>query len=363
MDRITSRQFLFFIPAVVIVSSKTYSSLFTHYGMRDTWIATIIALIVVYFMMQFMLKVCQKKNCYDIHTIFKEAFGKVIGTLLLYVFYFSLFITLIESTSVEAGAMHYNFLIFNPVWGFLLLSVIAGFYVVAMGYRTVVITVILGIVFISGSGFILAALTHMYKDFSRLLPILENGLSSGFLLCILKLIASFSSVFIIFPLLKDVVDKEKLPKMFNISYLYSAQIHVIAIIGSLTTFEVPVALTYPFVKLTQTERIMLLNFLEAGELFVMLQIVVGWIVKFVTTFFILVQVLKKDGKSNVGMCFFIALIVYGASFLVGRNLFFLFECLNIYVDITFITFFVIPLITFVVYAVRGKKRQDDAYQT
>ncbi len=355
MKSMSTRHLLFFIPAVVIVPSKTYQTLFTKYGQRDSWIAMTIALVIVYAFITFIIWVCKKKNCFDMVEIYRGAFGKVMGNILLVFFYMTVFLTLLETTSVESAAMKYQFINFNPYWGFLLLSVVAGLYIILLGYRSVLVVVSIGIIFISVSGVSLAVQTHKFKDYSRLLPILEYGLNQDFIRCVIMLVGSLASLVILVPLFKDVRDKKNLMRMNSIGYAFSAQIHIFAITGSLATFEPALANTYPFTKLTQTERIMHFGFLETGELFVMLQIVGGWVVRFVTTFFVFDQMLRYMSVKKRGLNILISVLVFVVSYLMGRNLFNLFKYLNIYVYISFVNFFIIPLLTFTVFAILRKR--------
>lgn len=272
-------------------------------------------------------------------------------------FYMCAFLTLLESTAVEADAMKFNFLFFNPVWGFLFLSVITGFYVVVSGYRSVVITVVLGIIFISTSGFWLAALTHKYKDFRRLLPVFENGINQGFLICIAKLVASLASFIIVFPMLKDVSDKKNIFKMALIGLAFTAQIQIFCMIGSITTFEPSLLNAYPFPKLTQTQRIHHFGVLEAGELFVMLQILGGWIVKYVTSFFVLDLIYQRLGKKKQTMDIITSIIVFAVGCAVAYNLFELFNFLEIYIWVILVNFFIVPVLVFTVFAIRAKSPQ------
>lgn len=287
--------------------------------------------------------------------IYQTAFGKLFGNILLVMFYICVFLTLLESTSVEADAMKYNFMLFNPIWGFLLSAVLVGLYVVVSGFRSVVITVCVGIIFISSSGVFLAALTQKYKDFTRLLPVFENGINRGFLLCIVKLVASLASFVIIIPLFKDVTDKKKLMKMSLIGFAFVAEVELFCMIGNITTFEPSLFNTYPFPKLIQTQRIRHFGVLEAGELFVMLQIIGGWIVKYVTSFFIVNHLFRRMGVTSPWVNIFISLIVYGVGSAAAYNIFNVFGYLEIYIYIILANFFIIPILVFSVFALRSKK--------
>lgn len=61
MKSMTSGHLLFFIPALSVVAIKTYPTLFTKPGQRDSWIAMIIAVAIIFTYMFFLLLVCKKR--------------------------------------------------------------------------------------------------------------------------------------------------------------------------------------------------------------------------------------------------------------------------------------------------------------
>jgi len=60
MDKFSSRHFLAIILAVSIVSLKTYPTIYIQNGMRDSWIAMIIASVIILFFFMSLINICKK---------------------------------------------------------------------------------------------------------------------------------------------------------------------------------------------------------------------------------------------------------------------------------------------------------------
>lgn len=357
MFKITSRHLFFFIPGVTIVAIKTYVTLFTMYGGRDTWIALFIASIMICIYFLYLIFVCNKKKCYDILKIYQTAVGKWIGIFLIIIFFINLFLNLIECTSVESSTMNTHFIVYTPFWLIALIGVLGGFYVVKSGASAVISSVIIGIIFISTSGFILFLLTWRYKDFNLLLPILEHGVDKNFLICIVKLLAGYSGVAILLTFLDDVVDPKLLKKISIVSFIYVTQIHLISMTGVIATFEINVLNTLTFPKLLQTQLIRQFDYLEAGELFVMLQVVGGWFVKYIITLYAAIRIIDKlKIKRSIAL----TVIIIGnfiGSYYIGQNKFILFPFLDYLLYISLVNYIAIPLLVFSIFLIRKKKVQ------
>ena len=95
--------------------------------------------------------------------IYRKALGKTIGDIFLILFIITLIVTLIESSSVEANALHVNMLSDTPAWFFLLFIIIPAIYITNKGTRAIIIVTIIGICLIMVAGINLAILTAKYK--------------------------------------------------------------------------------------------------------------------------------------------------------------------------------------------------------
>ncbi len=163
MDKLNTKHLMFIIWGTSIVAMKTYPNVFIINGGRDSWISVIIASIILFFYFIYILFVCKKTNCYNMDEIYHKALGKTMGDIFLILFIITLIVTLIESSSVEANALHVNMLSDTPPWFFLLFILIPAIYITKKGTRAITIVTIIGICLIMVAGINLAILTAKYK--------------------------------------------------------------------------------------------------------------------------------------------------------------------------------------------------------
>ncbi|AKL96371.1 spore germination protein [Clostridium aceticum] len=350
MNKFNTKHFAFLILAVTIVSQKTYPKVFTINGGRESWIAVIISSIMILLYLMFFLKVCEKSNNYDFISIYRQALGHKAGNLLLFLFAVTLFITLVESAAVEASSMHTNMLLETPVWFFILFFVIPAAYSASRDIVSIVTITLIGITLINLAGINLGMLTSEYKDSRLLFPIFREGITTGFLLSILQTLGLYGSLTIIFPYLTEIKDKRKLFLHATLGMLFVIQMLIVSITGTLMTFEITRVNSIPYPKLLQTQMISKLRFIEAGELYVMLQIVGGWYIRYIVTFYALIKVLSALKLRHKYMIIMISGAVGIGAYLAGNNLFVLFRFLNYYTYIALINFIIIPFVIFIIYS-------------
>jgi spore germination protein (amino acid permease) len=303
----------------------------------------------------YILWICTKFHCFDFKSIYETALGKYLSRVFILIFLLTIFLTTIESASVEVSAMHNQFLPEIPIWQLLLFSIPASIYIVHSGFDAVLDTVLIGIFFISLSGFVLYLLTKNYKDYSKLLPFLENGLNFNFFISIIKLIGSYGSIAIIFPLFKDIRNTSQLKKYCILGFLFVIEIQMVSMTGTIATFEIDVLNSMFFPKLVQTELIRQSNFLDAGQLFVMLQIIGGWLIKLTISLYVIKKILEAYKIYNTFVLCFIGILIYISTYFASRNIFTLFKLLNIFVYIELISFIILPIIVFTIFLIRNKK--------
>lgn len=355
MGKISSKHLFFLIASLTVVSIKTYPTIFTKLSGRDTWICLIFASIFIFFYFSFILFVYKKKCCYNFIEIYTSSLGKFLGSIFIGVFILNLFLTLTECASVEASAMNINFLIYTRTWQLLLLTIPAAAYVVKRGYNAVLISVLIGIFFISVSGVMLAIMTSKYKEYVRLLPILEYGFNYKLVISTIKLIGAYSSIAIILPLFCDIKDKKNIRLWGILGLLFVIQMQIFSMLGNLSTFEIDIFNSMSYPKLIQTQLIRHFGFLEAGELFVMLQIVGGWFIKLIVTLQVLMKILEYYKLNRTSVLVAISIALFIAAYLCSRNLFTLFKLLDYYVYINFVNYVIIPLFVFLIFLFRPKK--------
>lgn len=354
MDKLNTKHLMFLIWGTSIVSMKTYPNVFISKAGRDSWISVIIASIILLLYFVYILFVCKKTNCYNMDDIYRKALGKTMGDFFLILFVITLIITLIESSSVEANAMHVNMLSDTPPWFFLLFLVIPAIYIAKKGTRAIVIVTIIGICLIMLAGINLGVLTTKYKKISYLLPIMANGITVPFILSIIKALGCYSCIAICIPFLSKLSTKSKTKRYSIIAILIVIQMEIVANIGALTTFGISRTLNLSYPKLTQTQLVSYFDFLEFGELYVMLQMVGGWFIKYVLTLSAILILLKKLSFLNKYTIYIISLFVFIVSFFVSAKIITLYNFLNFYVYFSAISFMLIPTIIFSIFYFKNK---------
>ncbi len=355
MDKLNTKHLIFIIWGTSIVSMKTYPNVFITSGGRDSWISVIIASIILFFYFIYLLFVCDKTKCYNMDEIYHKALGKTIGNIFLILFILTIFLTLIESSSVEANALHVNMLSDTPTWFFLLFIIIPAVYIIKKGTRAIVIVTIIGITLIMLAGINLAILTARYKKIEYLLPIMANGINKSFILSIIKALGCYASIAICIPFLSRITNKSKLIKHSIFAVLIVIQMEVVANIGVLSTFEVSRALNINYPKLIQTQLVSYFDFLEVGEFFVMLQMVGGWFIKYVIALNAILILFKRLSFFNKYWIYIITLFVFIISYFISAKVILVYKFLNLYVYFSVVSFILIPTIIFSIFYIKTVK--------
>lgn len=355
MDKFNGTHLIFILSGVTIVSMKTYPMLYTEFGGRDSWIAVICSGILLTLFTCIILYICKANNNYNIRDIYCTALGKTFGNILIWCFILTLFFTLIECTSIEANTMHVNMLSNTPTWFFALFFAIPAIYTVSKGKNAVIIVITIGLVLITLSGINLGILTTKYKNFGFLLPIMEKGITTNFLISILKGLGFFSFFFIGLPFLTEVDNKTNIKKYTLIALLFIIQMEVVSTLGIITTFGTERANSIFYPKLIQTQLINYWGFLESGELYVLLQVIAGWYIKYILTLFTIKLLFKKLNVTNKYYIYVITLLVLIFSFFISANIILMFKVLDIFIYIALINFAIIPIIVYSIFHIRNKK--------
>jgi spore germination protein (amino acid permease) len=349
MGILNSKYLFFILSSLAIVTLKTFPAIFIKLGGRDTWIAMIIASILLLIYVWVILWINKKTKNYNLLDIYSQTLGRIGGAIFSFLFLFTVLLTIFESAGAEANLMHTGFLIMTPVWVFIAVTALATVYIVKKGIASVTITSIIVIFFISISGMILAMLTHKYKEIKYIYPILENGFTFGLFLATLKILGAYSCVSIFIPYIASVKNKTKILKHSMIAIIFIIQMQIFSIFGIITTFGPERAQNLIFPKLEQTQIISHFGFMEAGELFVMLQVVAGWFIRYVVCFFALMELIRLSGITIKYKEYYIAGLTIIFSYLFSRNLFDMFDIMKYLLYIQLVNFLVIPLIIYTLY--------------
>jgi spore germination protein (amino acid permease) len=358
MDTFSSRHYIVIIFTTTIVSLKTYPTVYLIYGKRDSWIAMIIASLMFFLFFMTMIKIWKKAKVLNMVEMYTKALGNKAGKVFIYLFISTLLLTLTESAAVEANSMRSNMLLDTPVWYFLLFFIFPCLYMVRQDIVAIVIICVVMILLIFLSGINLAILTAKYKRFEYLFPVLEEGINLNFIICIVKIFGLYSCIAISIPYLSIIEDKLKLTRDVVIALLVVIQMQIVSVSGLVMTFAPQYLTNLSYPKLTQTQLVSYQRFLEYGELYVLFQMLGGWLLKYIVTFYALLLLLKDLNFSTKKLkiaAYSISLLVYIGSYYLARDTFFLFRFLSLYSFICLLSFALIPFCVFIRYSVVVKK--------
>jgi spore germination protein (amino acid permease) len=358
MDKFTPKHIVFLILATTVVSLKTYPVIFIGNAGRDSWVALIISsiLITVYFL--FAAKtMCLVENT-TIVDVYQKAVGKVLGNILIFLFIATLFMTLVESACIESNSMHQNILVETPEWYYMLFFIVPAIYVIRKNMTAIMIISIIGIIFIMIAGIHLGLLTTQQKKFSQLFPVFENGITPDFFLSIIKSLGLYGFISIVLPYFSRVDTKRvSLTKYMIIGLVILIQMQIVSITGIFMTFSVEDASSYYYPKLIQTHLVSYFEILEFGELYVMLQILGGWLLKYLLSFQAIILILNcynlKEKQAHV-LTYVISAFVYILAYIITYTSMQLFSLLQFVPWIILINFIIIPTAVFIIYRIKLK---------
>lgn len=355
MDKLNGKHLMYIIWGTSIISLKTYPTIYTQLGGRDSWIAVSISSILIMLFAYIIITISEKNNNFNIYDIYCSTLGKFIGNILIFFFFITLVLTLAECSSVEANSMHINMLPNTPVWFFIICFIIPAIYTVLKGKNAIIIITVISITLIIISGCNLAVLTYKYKDFSLLFPIMSKGITNDFLLCILKTLGMYSGFAIILPYLTEMGNVNSLKKYVGWALLFVIQMEIFSTVGLISTFGVGRLNPIFYPKLIQTQLVDYFGFIESGELYVLLQMLGGWYVKYVLTFFSILLLLRKlNIKSNFTI-YILSIVIIAISFLCSNDTFTLFKALNFYTFFALVNFIIIPLTVYIIFYFKNRK--------
>lgn len=364
MDKLNSKHFAFYILATVIVSLKTYPGIFMRDGGRESWIAITIssALICAFFI--YLISICKKTGVFNMQEIYEKAVGKKLGDALIVLFIITLFASLVESASAEANSMHTNMMMETPIWYLLLFFVFPIIYIVRKEIVAITTVTMIGIVLIMLAGINLGILTAKYKDFSLMFPVFTKGIEPGFILAVIKSLGLYGCASISLPYLVRVEEKERIIKHTIVALIIVIQMEIVSVTGIITTFGPEFGNTMSYPKLIQTQQVSYLRFLEFGELYVMLQILGGFMLKYLLSFYAMLILLKGLGlkrKQLIWITYIVSIVVFAVSNYTAGNLFTLFTFFNLYSYAALINFIIIPFIIFTIFAMKAGKTEKNKY--
>lgn len=357
MNKISSKHFILFILGVSIISIKTYMSVFIDIGGRDTWLASLIAGLIFIAFLLCITKIYKSTNASDINEIFLKALPKPLGLFFLFIFVLALFINAIESASVEANVLHTTLFIDTPVWYALIFFIAPSLFIFSKKIRTILIFILISVSVFILNGIAFFILSQMYKDINFLLPVLGTGLSYKFFITILLILGSLSSFMIAIPYIKFIDKKEHISKHSFYSGLIVIAFAVISIVGAITAFGPFRAANIFYPEFVISQRIEVAGFLEFGELFFIVQTVIGFFIKYLLSSYSILLIINKSCKNKPLFIGIYTFLTYVLSNFLGMNNFYLYKALKYIQVINLIAFIIVPLIVFTVYYLKFKNKK------
>lgn len=360
MDRFNPYHLIFLMWSVSIISLKTYPRVYLVDGWRDSWIAVIVSSILIFIIFLYFMRIWKSSEEKNIVKIYQIAFGETLGNVLVGLFVLTLFLILIESAGVEADTMHNHMSIETPRWYYGLFFVLPAIYVVNKKISAIITISIVGIVLISIAGINLGALTIPNKKIELLFPIFENGITKGFIICILETLGQYGHLSIVLPYLTYIQDKRsKMTIAVASALIYLIQMQIVGAMGILMTFTPERAVTMNYPKLLQTQLVSFYQFFDFGELYVMLQTVGGWLLKYCVTFYGILLILRTYGvkkKKLKYIVYVLSVTVFICTRFAVKDSLLFFKLLNALQYITLVNFVIIPLLAFSLLQIKIKLR-------
>ncbi|KHD37596.1 spore gernimation protein [Clostridium acetobutylicum] len=361
--RYLSKNYLIFITlGTSIVTIKTYPTLLIEYGQRDTWISLIFSSLLLLIFAIVVIKAFSSKSDVKLKTIYFKAFGRYLGTFLLWAFELTLILTLIECVASESSMLNVNILDRTPPWYFILFFIVPATYAILCGENSMLILTIVTIFFIFLSGCNLSTLLFAYRKVEYILPMMKNGVDKNFIICVFKGLAMFSGFGIILPFIYKIKSREEIKRPIIVAWILAAQMQVFATSGLLMTITAPRAVDKYYPRLLQTQLVNYFNFIESGELYVLFQVIGGWFIKYILTFYAFLIILKQLNVKRKYVFYVITISVAILAYLVNRSVVDLFILANYYIYISFANFIIIPFIASVIFILKEKKSSKSKKQ-
>lgn len=357
MNRFNWKHYIFIAAAFVVVPIKTYTSVYLEETGNESWIALIIASILLCLYVLVTMRIFMKNNCYNLCEIYQVALGKFLGKVFLCYLLLTLLMANIESAAVVTSLLHTNLLLETPAWYSLVFVVGTGLLIGSKSTKSVILTVMISVIIISFFGINLSALTFKYKNFTRLFPIFQKN-PMDYAISVLRFLGGLSFFALGYVYLERIHVKDKIMRGVIVALLFVIQLECLSVIGQIATFQSDRILTMTYPSLFQTQLIEDNNLLGVGELFVILQIMLGWMVRYVVIFKGFFILLQELGWDRPYMKYIISGIIYLFAYMANYNLFTFRQLLNDYNFLMVVNILLIPGIIYFIYHLRNKKKRE-----
>lgn len=355
-----SEKHLFFIMVPLgIVAIKTYSSLFVRIIGHDTYIVVALAVLIFTAISTYSIWILKRNKNYNIFQVYTVALGKRSGSLFYFFLLCTIFVNLIECAGVISNLLHINVILETPIWYILIFIVFTGTFAANQKTSTTIAVVTINVILISFAGIQLSMLVSPYKRFERLLPILADGFTmrhfQGLILCL----GGVGSIVIAYFYLQDIVKTKNIIRYAFLSLVFVSQLLIVSISGHTAVFITERFQNIWYPAIIEAQLISQFKFAEAGELYIMLQSVNGWSIKFIICYHCFLRLIGMDyakpfNPKIYGLSVLLLLITYG----VANKVAVLFQFLHVYLYLSFVNFVILPPIIYTIFHLRNGKNRS-----
>ncbi|WP_261853944.1 endospore germination permease [Clostridium folliculivorans] len=360
MEGLSSKHLILFIAGSMIVSMKIFSSIFISVGGRDTWLIGIISSIVFIILILYIVNTFTKAKTFNFREIIHGAIGDRFGEVYIWLFAVGLFISAGESAAVEASSIHVNLFIESPIWYIMLFFIVPAVYIASRNFNSILNIVLIATSIVLITVVLIEVLVHRYKHFDYLFPLFKYNSLYDQIRCGLEFLGGFSCVAIIFPLLKNVQKTKSFTFHFFIGVLLSVDLVCFAITGHIASMGSMRAKNILFPAFRQVQRISYGNFIENGQILVLILCVIGLMVKYILAINGIVMLFRNNIKNKLLFVTILSILLYIYSLLIGNNAFKLMDILEMDQYIYLVIFLIFPLILFSIYRAKhfhGNRRK------
>lgn len=356
MNKISSKHFILFIVGTALISVKTYPSIFISIGGRDTWLSALIACVVFVAFLVYIISICKNTKNFDINHIFNTSLPKPLSFIFMFIFALALFINAIEAAAVEANVLHSTLFLETPIWYALIFFILPSLFIFNKKLRTILILVLISVFVLIVNGVIFLLLSQGYKDINNLLPVLGNGFSFNIVTAALLILGGLSSFVITIPFLKYIDEISHIKKhTFYAGIIVSAFI-IISIVGIITAFSPLRAANIFYPEFVLGQRIEFAGFIEFGDLFFVLQTVIGFFIKYILSTYSILLIYEKHIKHKELFIGIYTFLIFVFSNFLGMNNYMLYEYLKYIQVVNLFAFILIPFIVFSIYYFKFKNK-------
>ncbi|MDD7794966.1 endospore germination permease [Clostridium sp. 'White wine YQ'] len=344
MDKITSKHFMFFIICLTMLSIKLYPGLVIEWGGRDAWLYTLIAGLILITVGYIIINTFVKYNIPDLNFLYIKSFGKSFGTIFLLLFSAVLFLNCCESITALSSAIHTNLFIETPLFFSYLFLIIPCIYMASKGFDSIFKLALVSITFMLICTFLLIILGLPYNKYLNVTPILENKLNLNSFFSILYALGLMSTLGISLPYIKNISKKNNLKSHYFIAIIIALIIIVYSVFNIICSLGPIRANNLFYPEFIQAQRISYGGYVESGELFVLMQYMLGFIIKYLLCIYGIFYINESKLTNKFKFFTIISIFIFLFCFYFSKNTYNFIVELNYLSLANLVVILIIPLI-------------------